>query len=165
MLKHFEASDIGAELSKELVQNSVTMSAIVFSRVELNLDELPFRLPKNDDATLDAFLDEFGCCLDSTFSEPVRLAYPTHDALHSILVQQLLQVLERHLCATNMNLERLLAEHRQGVPLRKGKPSAEGCVHASLLQQVHGCRTYGFDWVCMFGMGCGRRAAALQVLI
>eukprot|EP00972_Heterocapsa_arctica_P023470 3457372-Heterocapsa_arctica.AAC.1 len=57
-------------------QAILNVSGQLWARVDLLLNNWPWRLLRNDSTTVEAFYAEDGCCLDEWFSEPLRLALP-----------------------------------------------------------------------------------------
>lgn len=101
---------VAAELWDSLLSTTVYLSAYVWSRLEMLFGIWPWKLVRNTRSTFEEFLEAPSCCIDEWFGEPFRASYPTLESLESDEVSQLLAAMSRHVCATNMRLESLIAE-------------------------------------------------------
>ena len=139
LLHHFKHRQCTDDVMAELHRISLTFAAQVWARLETLLANWPWRLLKADQTTLGDFFHEDKCCLDESFSEPLRDIASAADMedLTTGHFDCLRSVLARHLTLTNMPLENLLAEHRTAVPIQKGKPHMETTAYLGLLGQVH----------------------------
>jgi hypothetical protein len=135
-LKHYELWDIGRDLTAELVQVSVKLAGVIWSRLELRVWRWPYRLLRNDDVTFESFLSEYECCRDVEFSVPFLATFGDMAALKSPAAGSLLRVLGRRATVTNMRLERKIAETRGSVPYSKFSPSVESLVYGGVVGEV-----------------------------
>ncbi len=85
-----------------------------------------------------AFFEEDACCLDASFSLPLRRSLQRVEDLQRPEMQTLLVQLRRKVLTTNMLLEGLLAQIKASVPQtrKNGSPLAEKLSYLGLLSQV-----------------------------
>lgn len=73
MAHHFETWGALNELWDAFLCDSLYMSSIVWSRMEVTFGNYPWKLLAGP-SVYDDFISAPTCCLDATFSEPFRLA-------------------------------------------------------------------------------------------
>ena len=143
---HFAQSSGDAEqLVHALVGDIVSISAQLWARLEVRLQQFPWKLlslvnPRVDDTVKQAVRHEFCSCplceLDVGFSLPLRSQLRDERDLQREDVFGMLHRLARIVKSTSMDLERLLAKITASVRHNRHKPSAERVVHSGFLAQA-----------------------------
>ena len=142
LLSHFPGYD--QVIWAGAFKTTVELAAQVWARFEELVGHWPWRLlravPEGspiDTLVLQDFVQDDGCCLDESFSEPLRQACPTWEAMQAPSVADALRAVGRRALATNMQLEGLLAQSKGSCPTRKGRPpNVEALAYTSSLAQL-----------------------------
>jgi hypothetical protein len=113
---------------------SSDISSQVWARFEILLENPPFSALYAARELYDLPM----CCVDESFTEPIRHQFLTFlDFERGVDDSGLLLHLRRRLLATNMSLEGMIAEVKQSVPYSKCKPYIESLSYLGMLTELH----------------------------